>query len=349
MMAHGPPNDGRSSSATNALTTEAYWDNFFEQTYRPKAKTTGVCARGSTSDDAEARLDALLYNRQMCSWYLPAEVIVDIILAHCSPLSLSPTPAVPLVAAAAATTTKSSSSSSETSTRPLLPPPANCRVLHLGAGNAPLPFDLIRAGFRDVENVDFSFAIVAAMNVHCERLVVQWHTTSSSPPPRVRYQRCDAKSLTPFSDASFDVLIEKGTLDCVHLGGAADIVIMLQSCSRVMRDGGVFFLVSVHGPVKRVPELLGRDGSDGSDAAGGGGVGNDSGGASGGNGGGGGGGVGGGGVGNESDGGDAGTGSTAWSPRYGWSVEYRSLPYVPPEAPTETCTHMYIMRRRRSP
>ena len=37
----------------------------------------------------------------------------------------------------------------------------------------------------------------------------------------------------------------------------------------------------------------------------------------------------------------------SWSRRYGWTVAYAPLPFVPPEAPDESCTHLYIMRRRR--
>lgn len=69
-----------------------------------------------------------------------------------------------------------------------------------GCGTSALSYELHELGYPDVTSIDFSPACVEAMRsryAHC---------------PQLRWAVMDMRSLT-FPDASFDVVLEKGTLD----------------------------------------------------------------------------------------------------------------------------------------
>lgn len=69
-----------------------------------------------------------------------------------------------------------------------------------GCGNSALSHDLYQLGYTDVTSIDFSPACIAAMRAryaHC---------------PGLRWAVMDIRALA-FPDASFDVVLEKGTLD----------------------------------------------------------------------------------------------------------------------------------------
>ncbi|NXC43081.1 EFMT4 methyltransferase, partial [Penelope pileata] len=74
------------------------------------------------------------------------------------------------------------------------------RILVLGCGTSALSYELHERGYPDVTSIDFSAACVEAMSAryaHC---------------PRLRWARMDMRHLA-FPDASFDAVLEKGTLD----------------------------------------------------------------------------------------------------------------------------------------
>lgn len=77
------------------------------------------------------------------------------------------------------------------------PPP---RYPSAGCGTSALSYDLHERGYRDVTSIDFSPACIEAMRARYARC------------PRLRWAVMDMRSLA-FPDASFDVVLEKGTLD----------------------------------------------------------------------------------------------------------------------------------------
>ncbi|XP_064241204.1 EEF1A lysine methyltransferase 4-like, partial [Passer domesticus] len=74
------------------------------------------------------------------------------------------------------------------------------RILVLGCGNSALSHDLHELGYTDVTSIDFSPACIAAMRARHARC------------PGLRWAVMDIRALA-FPDASFDVVLEKGTLD----------------------------------------------------------------------------------------------------------------------------------------
>lgn len=71
---------------------------------------------------------------------------------------------------------------------------------HTGCGNSALSHDLHELGYTDVTSIDFSPACIAAMRARYARC------------PGLRWAVMDIRALA-FPDASFDVVLEKGTLD----------------------------------------------------------------------------------------------------------------------------------------
>ncbi|XP_072200564.1 EEF1A lysine methyltransferase 4 [Excalfactoria chinensis] len=124
------------------------------------------------------------------------------------------------------------------------------RILVLGCGTSALSYELHELGYPDVTSIDFSPACVEAMRsryAHC---------------PDLRWAVMDMRSLT-FPDASFDVVLEKGTLDVLlveeadpwHVSprGAAAMHRVLAEVSRVLRPGGRFLSITFAQPHFRAP------------------------------------------------------------------------------------------------
>eukprot|EP00075_Anas_platyrhynchos_P030773 XP_027320026.1 EEF1A lysine methyltransferase 4 [Anas platyrhynchos] len=124
------------------------------------------------------------------------------------------------------------------------------KILVLGCGTSTLSYDLHEGGYRDVTSIDFSPACIEAMRArysHC---------------PGLRWAVMDVRSLA-FPDASFDVVLEKATLDVllvdekdpwrVSAPAAAAMHRVLAEVSRVLRPGGRFLSITFAQPHFRAP------------------------------------------------------------------------------------------------
>uniref|UniRef100_A0A8C2MLE2 Endothelin converting enzyme 2 n=1 Tax=Cricetulus griseus TaxID=10029 RepID=A0A8C2MLE2_CRIGR len=79
------------------------------------------------------------------------------------------------------------------------------RILVLGCGNSALSYELFLGGFPNVTSVDYSPVVVAAMQVRYAHV------------PSLRWETMDVRALD-FPSGSFDVVLEKGTLDALLAG-----------------------------------------------------------------------------------------------------------------------------------
>uniref|UniRef100_A0A5F5PSC6 EEF1AKMT4-ECE2 readthrough transcript protein n=1 Tax=Equus caballus TaxID=9796 RepID=A0A5F5PSC6_HORSE len=79
------------------------------------------------------------------------------------------------------------------------------RILVLGCGNSALSYELYLGGFPDVTSVDYSSVVVAAMRARYAHV------------PKLRWETMDVRALG-FPSGSFDVVLEKGTLDALLAG-----------------------------------------------------------------------------------------------------------------------------------
>ncbi|KAM6160625.1 EEF1A lysine methyltransferase 4 [Erethizon dorsatum] len=119
------------------------------------------------------------------------------------------------------------------------------RILVLGCGNSALSYELFIGGFPNVTSVDYSSVVVAAMQARYAHL------------PRLRWETMDVRALC-FPDGSFDVVLEKGTLDALLAGeqdpwtisseGVHTVDQVLSEVSRVLVPGGRFVSMTSAAP-----------------------------------------------------------------------------------------------------
>ncbi|KAM6948206.1 EEF1A lysine methyltransferase 4 [Aplochiton taeniatus] len=118
-------------------------------------------------------------------------------------------------------------------------------ILVLGCGNSAMSSDMYEAGYRSITNIDYSPVCVEAMRArHAPRCpAMTWHTM-------------DARQLA-FPAASYDAVVEKGTLDALLVDEdpwrvappAAGLVhTVLEEVSRVLRPGGRFLSITFAQP-----------------------------------------------------------------------------------------------------
>ncbi|NXU58861.1 EFMT4 methyltransferase, partial [Turnix velox] len=120
----------------------------------------------------------------------------------------------------------------------------------VGCGNSTLSYDLHCLGYPEVTSIDFSSACIAAMR------------TRHAACPGLRWAQMDMRALT-FPDATFDAVLEKGTLDVLMVGetdpwhvsprAVAEMHRVLSEVSRVLRPEGCFISISFAQPHFRKP------------------------------------------------------------------------------------------------
>ncbi|KAJ1087451.1 hypothetical protein NDU88_000622 [Pleurodeles waltl] len=119
------------------------------------------------------------------------------------------------------------------------------RLLVLGCGDSSLSYDLFQKGYTSITNIDYSPVCIEAMSrrhAHCHGMV---------------WTIMDARALA-FPNESFDVVLEKGTLDAMMVEErdpwnvspqtAALLDQVLKEVSRVLRPGGRFISITFAQP-----------------------------------------------------------------------------------------------------
>ncbi|XP_020735623.1 endothelin-converting enzyme 2 isoform X7 [Odocoileus virginianus] len=119
------------------------------------------------------------------------------------------------------------------------------RILVLGCGNSALSYELFLGGFPDVTSVDYSSVVVAAMRARYAHV------------PTLRWETMDVRALG-FTSGSFDVVLEKGTLDALLTGeqdpwtvssdGVHTVDQVLNEVSRVLVPTGRFISLTSAAP-----------------------------------------------------------------------------------------------------
>jgi SAM-dependent methyltransferase len=115
-------------------------------------------------------------------------------------------------------------------------------VLVAGCGNSRLTGEMWRDGFAPIENVDVSRTVVEQMAArHKDMRGVTWRVMNLTQP-------------WAFADASFDAVIDKGTLDSLLCGdnSTANGARYLSEAARVLRPGGALVVVSYGTPDNRL-------------------------------------------------------------------------------------------------
>ncbi|KAM3865946.1 EEF1A lysine methyltransferase 4 [Diretmus argenteus] len=121
-------------------------------------------------------------------------------------------------------------------------------ILVLGCGNSAMSGDMYNAGYRSITNIDYSSVCIDTMSArHRDCPGMSWH-------------QMDVRQLA-FPDASFDVVLEKATLDALMVNEkspwnvsnqtACLIHQTLKEISRVLKPGGRFVSVTFDQPLFR--------------------------------------------------------------------------------------------------
>lgn len=119
-------------------------------------------------------------------------------------------------------------------------------ILVLGCGNSSMSSDMYDAGYHSITNIDYSSVCIDTMTAR--------HDATC---PGMTWHQMDARQLS-FTDASYDVVLEKGTLDAmlveekdpwkVSSETACLIDQVLREISRVLKPGGRFLSVTFAQP-----------------------------------------------------------------------------------------------------
>ncbi|EOY06881.1 S-adenosyl-L-methionine-dependent methyltransferases superfamily protein isoform 3 [Theobroma cacao] len=116
------------------------------------------------------------------------------------------------------------------------------RILVVGCGNSVFSEDMVNDGYEDVVNVDISSVVIEAMQ------------TKYSNRQQLKYIKMDVRDMSPFQAGSFDAVIDKGTLDSILCGNNSrqNATQMLEEVWRVLKDKGVYILITYGAPAYRL-------------------------------------------------------------------------------------------------
>ncbi|XP_024533842.1 EEF1A lysine methyltransferase 4 [Selaginella moellendorffii] len=126
--------------------------------------------------------------------------------------------------------------------------PKSARVLMAGCGNAVMSEDMVRDGYQNIVNVDYSSVLINALQYKYKHM------------PQLSYKTMDVRNMGEFKDNTFDAAIDKGLVDAMvcATNGAGDVTQMLREMYRVIKPGGNFVMVTYGFPLIRVPALMDR-------------------------------------------------------------------------------------------
>ena len=116
------------------------------------------------------------------------------------------------------------------------------KILNIGCGNSCLTEDMYDNGYHNIVNMDFSPIVIDQMqskNISRHKMV---------------YEVGDCMNMK-YQSQEFDVVIDKGTLDAISCGGKGSYVNMARTLfevQRVLKPGGICFLISYGEPNSRI-------------------------------------------------------------------------------------------------
>ncbi|CAM8996417.1 unnamed protein product [Rhodiola kirilowii] len=119
--------------------------------------------------------------------------------------------------------------------------PTRSRVLVVGCGNSAFSEGMVEDGYEDVVNVDISSVVIEAMQ------------RKHSGCPQLKYMQMDVRDMSAFQSRSFDAVCDKGTLDSILCGNNSqeNAARMLHEVERVLKDNGVYLLITYGSPAYR--------------------------------------------------------------------------------------------------
>lgn len=118
--------------------------------------------------------------------------------------------------------------------------PPTGAILNVGSGNSPLPFDMWRDGLTNLTNIDISDKAIEVMKTQAESQGIGG-----------TWQEMDATKMA-FQSDTFDVVIDKGTLDALVCADDKTIPAnLIKEMFRVVKPNGHVFLITHSSPELR--------------------------------------------------------------------------------------------------
>ncbi|KAL9240756.1 hypothetical protein vseg_014939 [Gypsophila vaccaria] len=123
-------------------------------------------------------------------------------------------------------------------------------ILVVGSGNSAFSQGMADDGYEHIVNIDISSVVIEAMK------------KKYSNNPKLTYITMDVRDMSAFQTGSFDAVIDKGTLDSILCGDNSkqNSSMMLEEIARVLKDKGVYILITYGVPSYRL-DLLRNSGS----------------------------------------------------------------------------------------
>ena len=109
-------------------------------------------------------------------------------------------------------------------------------ILNIGCGNSKLSEEMYEDGYTTISNVDISDIVIDQMQEYYKEKI-----------PSLKFLKADIRNMKEhFEDATFDVVIDKGTLDSILCGDSSgpNSIKALHEIYRVLKPNGVYICVT---------------------------------------------------------------------------------------------------------
>merc|ERR1712139_111123 len=119
----------------------------------------------------------------------------------------------------------------------------DAKILMLGCGNSDMSEKMYKDGFEQIVNIDIS-----------EQLLQNLRQKQEAAMPKMQWLYMSASNMT-FDSGSFDITVDKGTLDAMEQN--RDLVLgSVRESHRILRPGGLFISVTFNTPGVRIDQQL---------------------------------------------------------------------------------------------
>ena len=116
----------------------------------------------------------------------------------------------------------------------------NDNILHIGCGNSRLPETLSDEGYEKITNIDFSQKVIEQISERYQKYY-----------PKMKFKVMDILNMKEFEENSFEIVIDKGALDCILCGGKSkdNFEKALSEIYRILCPGGKYIMISFNKPL----------------------------------------------------------------------------------------------------
>ena len=116
------------------------------------------------------------------------------------------------------------------------------KIINIGCGNSLLSEELYEDGYEDITNIDFS-----------SKVINQIEEKNKAKYPKMSFKVMDVLNMQEIQTGSFNVALDKGTLDSVLCGdnSGTNVQKMLNEIHRILSPGGKYICITYGDPEHR--------------------------------------------------------------------------------------------------